>query len=308
MKKSLSILIVVALFSVLLVKIIQNWKSIESMKAQITPTGLIILVISVSSIYISNVFSWHLVTKALDTKLTLIKNLEIWMVSNMSRLIPGGIWQYPGRVMLMTKEKVSKSTAISAVAIESLFTLGMGGIVFLISLTFWNLPISFQKYKSFFYITLISPIFIPLLFNKAALKNIEKIAIKFTKKAKILQKIPNIKSKWTFPLSVAFLLRFITIGICLFVVINIFVPLSFNLVPTIIGIYSLSWLVGYIAIFAPGGLGVTEGILSTLLSAYMPFPQAAFIAILFRVILMTGEMAFVFIALTLRYKHIKIKK
>ncbi len=306
MKKFISTIIVCLLFVYLILKIINNIDALQTLTFHTSPLKMLILVLSVISIYLSNIFSWHLITKSLKTKLTLKKNLYIWMISNLSRLIPGGIWQYPGRVLLMVNKKIKKSTAISAVTLEGLLTVSMGTMVFMMSLSFWRLPKSYEVYQQYLLFTLFSPIFIFVIFNKKFMRLIKKQLAKITPKARLLNKIPSIGKEWIIPLSIAFIMRFICIGTALFLLLIIFLPLQLAALPAIIGIYAISWLIGYLAVFAPGGLGVTEGVLAALLSIYMSTGQAALFAILFRVVLFIGEAVFLASALTLESHRDKI--
>ena len=69
------------------------------------------------------------------------------------------------------------------------------------------------------------------------------------------------------------------------------------------GLYALSWLVGYLSFFAPGGIGVTEVVLTLLLSLHFPLPLASSIAVIYRFLLVISEMAIFMI--TLKIKHSK---
>jgi uncharacterized membrane protein YbhN (UPF0104 family) len=60
--------------------------------------------------------------------------------------------------------------------------------------------------------------------------------------------------------------------------------------PSLIGAWSFSATVGLVSLFAPYGLGVKEGILTLLLSMYMPTGTAAAVAILSRVWSISGDL------------------
>ena len=60
-----------------------------------------------------------------------------------------------------------------------------------------------------------------------------------------------------------------------------------------IGVSTLSWLVGFLAPFSPGGIGVREGAIVLLLNGLVPGPQATLVALLPRVLALAVELAFV---------------
>ena len=55
------------------------------------------------------------------------------------------------------------------------------------------------------------------------------------------------------------------------------------------GIYSISWLTGFLSILVPGGLGVRDGVQAYLLSFLVPAPVAVAIALLQRLWLTVGD-------------------
>jgi uncharacterized membrane protein YbhN (UPF0104 family) len=65
-----------------------------------------------------------------------------------------------------------------------------------------------------------------------------------------------------------------------------------TLLKVAVGISTVSWLVGFLAPFSPGGIGVREGAIVLLLSAVVPGPQAAFVALLSRLLALAVELAF----------------
>ena len=71
-------------------------------------------------------------------------------------------------------------------------------------------------------------------------------------------------------------------------------------VPALMGICTAGYLVGWAAVFVPGGLGVREGVYALLLAEVLPGPVAAAVAILSRLWLTAVELL-VALLLALRY-------
>ena len=100
--------------------------------------------------------------------------------------------------------------------------------------------------------------------------------------------------------SLLFLFRFVVFGIAFFALFGVVYPLNPTLFPILLGTLSLSWIIGFLAVFAPAGLGVTELTLALLLSSYLPIGVSSFMAIFFRVILLSFEGIFLLLALTFK--------
>jgi len=80
---------------------------------------------------------------------------------------------------------------------------------------------------------------------------------------------------------------------------------SFHVLPAggmldYVGILGLAMVSGLLAVFAPGGLGVREGVMTACLSLHLPLALAAAVALAFRVHLVVGELCDVALAFLLR--------
>jgi hypothetical protein len=68
-------------------------------------------------------------------------------------------------------------------------------------------------------------------------------------------------------------------------------PVRVSQFPVLCGAYVTAWIVGFVAVFAPGGVGVREGSLAVLLQAVMPFTVAIALSFLGRLWIMLFEAA-----------------
>jgi hypothetical protein len=59
-----------------------------------------------------------------------------------------------------------------------------------------------------------------------------------------------------------------------------------------ISIYPVSWVIGFIIVFLPSGIGIREGVMVILLSNFLTSPQAITISILSRIQMTLSELLF----------------
>lgn len=294
MKKALSYILVIAIFTFLFWNIAKNWPTFASLSWNLNISDFVLFLFFTTFIYVSNILSWHVTTRLLGLRISLVSNARVWMVSNFSRFIPGGIWQYPSRVVLLSKRGVDRKSAVAAVLIEGLLTLSFGAGVVVFTLVFWTLPIKYQDLRGILWIFLFSPVIIFSFTNKRIFDKILFVYSKIMKKEKVSLNSIEIDKRWLLFAFLSYLGRFLFIGGALFFLIRLAFPIDTTLFPVIVGIYALSWLLGYISFFAPAGLGVTEIALASLLSFYIPFSFAAALAFVFRIATLTAEAIFLF--------------
>lgn len=288
LKKILSFVLPTVIFVVLVRNIAQNWQIIVSFPWHFNGLDFILLLLFLFPIYLINGSSWFLVLRALGNKIGYFISIRIWLFANTSRFIPGVIWQYGGRVYLSSKAGVPASVALNALLVEALFVLMTSSIIALIIFTFWHYPTDIKFFEIAVFVLSILIILILLFNNQKTMNKIATIYQRITgKKGEI--KSFRLSPLWIAILSISYLLQFIFAGSVLFFLTRQIVNLDWSLYAISIGIFAASWLLGYIAIIAPAGLGVQEISIATMLSSYIPFPIASIIAILFRVVILLME-------------------
>ncbi len=286
--KKITYLIILFIFIFLLWNIKENLYHINSENLNFRKDQLLIMIFFLLPVYFINALSWHLVTKSLSMNLSYITNLRIWITSNISRYLPGVIWQYAGRIYLTKKQGISAVLTGNALVLEALFNLLTGSLIVITSIIFLSISLGSALPKV---AILISIIFVLLIFYLNYQKLFSTIFYFLGKKINKGKKIAriNLPSAWIPILVISYFLQFFFDGSVLFFLSRSTIDLPLNLYPEFIGIFAISWLAGYISVFAPSGLGVQEISIATLLSQYMPFTLAGIIAIVFRLALMGSE-------------------
>ncbi len=287
-KKITSYLLVGLFLGFLIINISNNWSTIVSFKWHFKSFSLVLMTVCLLPLYLINATSWHLVTKALGFNLSYGQNIKIWLYSNLGRFVPGAIWQYAGRLYLTHKEGILKSLAATALGVEVIFNLSAGLLTVLVTIIFWGLPIAKTSTLLILLIACFLVFAILLLKNKHLLNKLTELINKLSKN-QVKTKEISLPLKWIPILLCSYLLQFVLGGSVLFFLSRTAVDLPFNLYPLFIGLFAAGWLVGYISIFSPGGLGVQELSLAGLLSAYMPFTIATVIAVIYRLLIFTTE-------------------
>ncbi len=79
-------------------------------------------------------------------------------------------------------------------------------------------------------------------------------------------------------------------GLALFLLLRVFSPIGFDLYPLVTGAYYMAGLVGIFAFFAPGGIGVREGVLFLLLSIVADSQSVVIAAAIMRLLTLLSEL------------------
>lgn len=238
--------------------------------------------------------AWQRLVLLTGEKLLIKSSFRIIVLSAIGRYLPGGIWDHVGKFALAKEEYglEGKRTFLSIILNIVLVVL-TAVVVFLLSLLFFS---EYQSLKFLPYCIALVPlgfvaIYPPLL---ERLINIvlprlgkQKLELPFTY-------LEILKSTFWFFLSWAI------VGTALFSLIHAFSPIRIALLPVVVGIYSISWVVGFLTPIAPNGAGVREASLILLLGAIVPLPVTIVSTLSFRLLIIARDVVSAAIGAKLR--------
>lgn len=188
-------------------------------------------------------------------------------ISQLASMIPGGIWGYAGLAGVLWAKRISKADSIIIIIVYTLIMLSacaMVGIAGLASLLGW-------VYALFSLIPLLI-----LLIGWRALDGLRERYFPGT------SPLPS-RSRLLQVLGLG-LVVWILSGAAFAVLLRASVGPSAVPLWMAAGSYAAGYVGGYISVFAPSGLGVSEGIIALLLGSHIGAEKALAIAISFRII------------------------
>ncbi|NLB71836.1 MAG: hypothetical protein GX797_07530 [Chloroflexi bacterium] len=208
------------------------------------------------------------------------ETLGIYGISSLGKYIPGGVWHFVGRFGVYKINGLSAKASTRALVLENIWLLGSAvatGVVgvFLIRFDLIADLLHLPNQKWLAVIFTVAALGLWLL----VLALVHKIMRRYT-----TEDLPSI-----FLVAAVGLVLWTFIGGSFFVMFQEF-PAS--AAPLFIGGYAVSWAVGYIAVFAPGGLGIREAVLSFVFSNIATVEMIAVYAAMNRIIWVIAEVMF----------------
>lgn len=284
-KNILKFVLPALLFGFIFFNIYQNKDLVLSFWSDFNAFLLVMSFTFMLIIYLEAAFNYHVLIKALNFPLDFRKSLYIFIVSNASRYIPGSVWQYIGRVeMAKNIGGVPRNISVLSLILEVFLLVNAALIVSLIALPFFRGELD-QNY----YVIFLIPFSLIFLHPKIA-GFLIKLATGITKK-NIVTDLAKFNFKGLVSVLPYFILNFLLNGFALFFLTkSIFPELGLENLLLFAGIFAFSWVIGYLSFLTPAGLGVSDLLLTYLLSFQMPFALASTIALSYRVLLMIAEL------------------
>ena len=239
------------------------------------PWLLLSHILLVALVYMIFLTGWTIVLRACSQKFSFAGAVYCWLAANAGKYVPGKVFMFASRVTLCSKVGIRKSAGFWALAVEHFFML---------LATFPFLALIFlQGYKPdtvFGYalcsvvlvtiILMVKPQLFMILINKMLIYMQREPLQVAPSPANLILLLGVYFAAWAlYGLS----------GVVLINVLEIQTSLSG---PVIASAFVVSWLIGFLSIFTPGGLGVREAALVLLLQPSIAAPQALALAVLAR--------------------------
>lgn len=235
-----------------------NWSAFRATPIAVTlrPWWLLLSFASLALVTAFQVESWRLLLAGWNQRLRFWRGVRIWFLANLGRYVPGKVWSVAGMVVLAEREGVERwASAASAVAVQA---VGIGTAAALVAAA---TPHAYS----------------PVRVAGAALLGLGTVALLAWKGALArLGRLVGAAGEWrALPASAVLAGSGLTLlSWCVYGFAFWALGRGIGLPPTLpladaASVFALGYIVGLLALFAPGGIGFREATFLALLTPYL---------------------------------------
>jgi len=212
------------------------------------------------------------------------KMLTVSAVTQLGKYLPGGIWHFVGKFGIYRANGMSNKQATKAMLVENFWLLGSAFMIGATAMAGFSskvlCQVLSQKTVTIFQENSlqIAAILLPIIWIIILLV-VEQfaVAVHTEKRWKKLVRI-----------LVDQILTWVLFGLSLW---GLFPETDLNLIGLTLGTFSVSWSAGYVTVFAPGGIGIREILLTTLLGVVFSTERIVAYAAVHRLLWTAAEVA-----------------
>lgn len=252
-----------------------------------------LLLFSLLSVFIY-VAAWFLMTLAWfrlliwygQSNISFRKCLPIYGRTQIAKYLPGNVFHFAGRHISGRRMGLDHAPLVGATLSEIIGQLVASSTFGVIGFLFLGISQTYISSAGIFAIFILTVLF-PAILNQLAskIKPLEPLYLKDKTSAEIITGL--------IPIHLLYFLFFLILG-------GVFLGLVYGMsdlsgldqAGSAVIIFAVSWLVGFVTPGAPGGMGVREAIIVASLSKFISEPESLFVAFLFRIICVLGDLAF----------------
>ncbi|MFN2241961.1 MAG: lysylphosphatidylglycerol synthase domain-containing protein [Anaerolineae bacterium] len=290
------LLVALVLFFLGRVLVVQ-WEEVKAVEWRVELPILAGSYLLLALAWLALVSNWRWIMGRMGALLGLGTSWRIWFLSNMVRYIPGNVWQFLGMVYLCRQEGVAAATTLASIVIYQVVSVASGfalaGVVYLATGQLGAdgrppaaptaLPWPVPAWALAGLVILMIVVCYPPLMNWLLRQGF-----------RLLRREPV-----QVPLTVHDVARFfvqrlgvwVLQGLAFAVLVRSIYPVALAELPGIAASFVVSWVIGFLSLLTPSGLGVREAVQAGLLALFVPLPVAVAMAILSRIWLIVGEVA-----------------
>jgi len=252
------------------IKLAENWGNVKQFDWSVNYLMLFLsLLVHLLALFIMSVV-WVILISGFGHKVKFKDAFKISYIANLGRYIPGRIWPVFGMAYLAKQIKIEEQTSVTSWVVTQFFSLPSAFLLGIICILFSPniLEQAGRFLSSSFYIISLLVVILSLLMILAPSKAFVVLNI-LLRKLKRQEVSFDLSVKTAISIYLGYIIGWFVYGFSFWLfILSLTSNFDISLV-TAVGSFVLSYQIGYLAIFTPGGIGVRELLLTVILNPYL---------------------------------------
>jgi len=273
-----------------------QWQALQAFQWQVRPAWLVLSLVGLWLAWLLELSVWRFLLSTLGGNLRWGRAAETWFLSNIVRYIPGNVWQFLGMAELAADDGVSRVTTFASIALHQALSTAVGMVLAAVYFAVAGKGALLDAIRPFLWLIPLGLLLCNPRFLEWSLNTLLR-----------LFKRPPIKVTLTWPQLALILLGYLGVwlimGSAFALLAASFTPVTPQQVAALIATWAAAYVIGYLSMITPSGLGVREGVMILLLAPLFPAPIPTIIALAARLWMVIAEVVGASIALVVRTRE-----
>jgi hypothetical protein len=285
----------VALVALAVRSIVVNWHTLRAQPIEwrFSPAWIAASVLVVFASYGVLIEAWRRVVLSMGEQLAFWTAARIWFLASLGKYVPGKVWAIAGAAVLAQRAGVDPAAAVAGAMVLQALAVASGAAVVALTARAALGAVGPEA------VPIAGAVVVLCLAGVAVLGSqtlLDRFARLLPSSWPRLRAVPPVMLAGGF---VANLIAWTGYGVALLLLTRGLLPGVGLSLPQAVGVFTCSYLVGFIALFAPGGLGPRESVFLLMLAGDIGLKPAAALALASR-LLLTGTEVLPAVPLLLR--------
>jgi hypothetical protein len=246
------------------------------------------------AVLVSGVYIWSRVLVAFNSTVSMPTLFRMWALSNPVRYIPGSVWQLFAYGKFAGEARLSRTLVFSSLMVHIWLSIWAAVVLILALAPIAVLPsVDFPRWV---------PVLIPavlIVIHPAVFNAAQRIVARALRREAL-----QWEGGWGRSVGILIMhsVAWLAAGCAFALFVRSIIDVSSVGTLTLVAVNAISFVAGYIVLFAPAGLGVRELTMSVLLGTAVPSAVAVLVAVAARIWIVTAELICALVALALPVK------
>lgn len=237
----------------------------------------------------ANGLSWRAIMRSVGLEVPLRDSTRVFMISQVGKYVPGAVWPVLAQAEFARDHGISRPRSLTASIVAMLVGVVMSGVVGVLGLVLSDPTALLRNWWAIVVALLLLACLVP-----AVLRRIVRLAFRVTRRDEepvdIVPRALVASAAWS-------LVMWLLLGLQAWLLLVQLAPgVGY---PLAAGAFAFAWLVGFLVIIAPGGLGAREAALVLALSSLVGASAALSLALVSRILMTLADAAGLALGLSL---------
>jgi hypothetical protein len=260
-----------------------NWQSLRAQPIEwrLSAAWIAASVLVVFASYAVLIEAWRRVVLSMGERLAYLTAARIWFLASLGKYVPGKVWAVAGAAVLAQRAGVDPAVAVAGAIVLQALALASGAAVVALTAREAFQAVGQGAVPVAAAVVVLSLAGVAMLASQRVLDRLNRL---------LPSSWPRLRAIPPRMLGAAFIanaLAWTGYGLALLLLARGLLPAVELSLPQAVGVFTCSYLVGFIALFAPGGLGPRESVFLLMLAPDIGLKPAAALALASR-LLLTG--------------------
>lgn len=260
-----------------------NWAQVKQYEWHVRLPWLVLSFAALVGSYLVDIAVWRQAVTRMGEHIAFPHAVRLWFAAGLAKYIPGTVWQFLSWFYLAQREGVSTIAAGTSIVLTQALSALAG--VLLAAGAFMAGGASGDLIRELLLLFAVLGLGLLVLQPRVVFGLLNWGLVRLGRQPINI----NLSFRDLVSIFIFYLLSYGLWGLALFFFTNSLSPVPWSHFPPFLGVFPAAYALGLVAPFAPAGLGVREGVLTYLLSFFMPLPIATVIALLARPWMMAVE-------------------
>lgn len=258
-----------------------------------TSWGPVLLAVGLSMVTVLfAALSWRSVSAGLGSPLGVRDASVVYLVGQVGKYLPGGVWNLVASAELGRDRGIERRRTVGTMLLAALVSAVVGGLLVLLTLPgTGGTPLEERGWLAWL-APLVVVAVLPVVLNRLLA-----VLLRLTRQAPVPERIGGaavlVSALWALASWVAVGLQVLVLAV------SVGGDLGMPLLRLSVGGYALAWIVGFVLVFLPAGVGAREAVLALVLAPALGTGGALVVVLLSRVLLTVADLGAAGLALLL---------